>query len=262
MNLVHTLNVVHLHVVPDDRRERARERKRQRFLDAALRVLDRDGLDGITMQAVADEQDCAVGTIYTYFASKSALVASLQGRAVDTLRASFSTARPRWAALVADEDLPPDLASLVELSAFGAFWAAASVVFADEFELQRQLLSQRVSFVTVDEVRDVLPVVLRLFQQPEELLGAAVAAGAVADGPARERVLRWLAALNGVLQLEHLAPVDRHLFRSSHQARLLTGDLLVGWGAPRPLVEVAQSHVERLAAHGPMAPPPEGPGWS
>jgi len=72
-----------------------------------------------------------------------------------------------------------------------------------------------------------------------------------------ERVVRWLAALNGVLLIDNLGPLDRHLFRAQHLARALTADLLVGWGAARPDVEVAASQVERLTALGPMAPPPE-----
>src|SRR4029077_19166105 len=94
VNVVHTLNVVqstssHLRVVSDDRRERARDKRRAMFLEAAGRVIDRDGLRGVTIKAVAEQADCAVGTIYTYFPSKAALIAALQAQAVDTLRASL-----------------------------------------------------------------------------------------------------------------------------------------------------------------------------
>ena len=99
------MNVVHLRAVADDRRERARDEKRQRMLAAASRVIDRDGLAGVTMHAVADELDAAVGTIYNYFPSKAALVAALQGQAVDTLRASHQAASQRWDEELADEDL-------------------------------------------------------------------------------------------------------------------------------------------------------------
>jgi AcrR family transcriptional regulator len=261
LNVVHTLNVVHLRVVPDDRRERAREEKRARVLDAAQRVLEREGLEGITMVGVADELDWAVGTIYGYVSSKAALVTALQGRAIDALQASFDTARSSWLEILAEDDLPPDLDALVQACAFGSFWASASVVLADEFELGRQLLSTRVTFLSAEDVKAVLPLVRRLFDQPARLLDRLVEEGVAEPGPAEERVLRWLASLNGILLLDHLAPVDRHLFRANHLARRLTEDLLVAWGAPRPLVEVAGSHVERLAAHGPMAPPPTGPGW-
>ena len=66
----------------------------------------------------------------------------------------------------------------------------------------------------------------------------------------------WLASLHGVLRLDALGPLDRHLFRSGPLARSLTADLLVGWGADRDDVDVAGSHLDRLAALGPLAPPP------
>jgi AcrR family transcriptional regulator len=262
LNVVHTLKVVqkltraHLSVVPDDRRQRARDKKRQQILLAADGLIAEAGLRGITMQGVADRLDCAVGTLYLYFPSKAALIAALQGDAIDTLRASFAAARPAWDEYLAESDLSDELAALVRLTGFGAHWASASVVFADEFHLQRTLLSEPVAIEATEEVRDSLPVLQRLLESPSELLDAGAELGVLDAGNTDERALRWLAALNGVLLLENLAAVDRHLFRAQHLARLLTHDLLCGWGAARADVEVAAAHVERLAALGPLAPPP------
>jgi AcrR family transcriptional regulator len=250
------MNMVQLMVVPDDRRERTRDKKRRRYLEAASRIIDRDGLGGVTMQAVADELDCAIGTIYRYFPSKAALLAALQQQAVDTLRASYLTARHGWDEFLESEDVDADLVHLVQLQAFGAFFVSASVVFADEFHLQRSLLSEPVTVDELDETRRALPVLHRLFEEPVALLRGAGEAGVLRPGHDDERVVRWLAALNGVLLVDHLGPLDRHLFRAQHLARALTADLLVGWGASRDDVEVAASQVERLTALGPMAPPP------
>jgi AcrR family transcriptional regulator len=255
------LNVVQLRVVSDDRRERARAEKRRRFLDGASRVIDEHGLRGLTMLAVAEQLDCAVGTIYTYFPSKAALVAALQEDAIHTLLASYRTARELWDRALEDEDLDDGMRVLVHLQAFGAFFCAASVVFGDEFELQRLLLTERPPGVSPDEVRQTMPVVLRLAQVPRELLDRAVAAEVLEDGDNLERVVRWLAAIDGVLLLDSLGGVDRYLFRAQHHGRVLTADLLSGWGADRADVEVAASHVDKLAALGPLAPPPTGPGF-
>jgi AcrR family transcriptional regulator len=261
LNGIHTLNVVQLKVVPDDRRERARDEKRRRFLDGASRVIDEHGLSGLTMQAVADQLDCAVGTIYTYFPSKAALLAALQGEAVATLLASYRTARETWEPALEEADLDDSLALLVHLQAFGAFFCAASVVFGDEFELQRLLLTERPPGVSPEELRQTMPVVVRLVEIPRGLLDEAVAAETLEAGDNLERVIRWVAAMDGVLLLDELSGVDRHLFRAQHHGRALTADLLVGWGADRADVEVAASHVDRLAALGPLAPPPTGPGF-
>lgn len=261
LNMVHTLNMVqnlsraHLSVVPDDRRERARAKKRQAILRAADGLIAEDGLAGVTMQRVAERLDCAVGTLYLYFPSKAALIAGLQGEAIDTLRASFETASPGWDAYLDESDLDPPLVTLVRLCAFGSHWTSAAVVFADEFHLQRALLSERVPIEAAEEVRDVLPVLQRLVEHPRVLLVDAADHDALEPGDAQARAVLWIAAMNGVLLLDALAAVDRHLFRAQHLARALTHDLLVGWGATREDVDVAAAHVERLAALGPLAPP-------
>lgn len=256
MNVAQNPGVAHLRVVPD-RRVRAREQRRERMLQAAGRLIDRDGLAGVTMQGLADELECAVGTIYLYFPSKAALVAALQGEAIETLRASYDAASHSWDDALAGEGLGVGLETLVRLVAFGAHWVSAGVVYADEFHLQRELLASRVSFEAQGEAVHTLGVLDALLANPSRLLEAAAKAGTISRGEAPERALVWVAALNGVLQLDELQTLDRHRFRGAHLARGFTRDLLVGWGAPRADVEVAESTVEMLAALGPLAPPPD-----
>lgn len=271
MNIVHTVNVVHLRAVtspdgrhlapvPDDRRALARHRKRQQILDATTQVIDEHGLDGITMQRVADQLDWAVGTLYRYFPSKAALRAGLQQEAVDILRRSLQRATRRWEEYLASEVTDDAaLAAMVRLEAFGAFVAAATVVYADEFELLRQLLSTPVPFDARDEAEEALALVKRFLEPATELLDAAVTLDLLEPGDRLERAVVWITALHGVLLTERLTSLDRHLFRPAHLARALTLDLLTGWGADRAEVEVAADHVERLAALGPMAPPLDDP---
>lgn len=248
-------------MVSDDRRDRTREKKRRRFLEAAGRVIDESGLQGVTIKRVAEQADTAVGTIYSYFPSKAALIAALQAQAVDTLRASLANAQPEWDRYIEAEELDDALAVLVRLEAFAGFLAAASVVFADEFQLQRELLSAKVELSSRDETADALAIVHRMLEPARELLESAAELDVIEPHDATERVVLWVTALNGVLQVDNLAALDRHLFRAPHLARLLTFDLLTGWGADRADVEVAGSHVEKLAALAPLAPPPEGPGY-
>lgn len=257
--MVHTLNMVHLRVVPDDRRERTREAKRQRILAAAGAVIDREGLAGVTMQAVADQLDCAVGTLYTAFSSKAALLAALQAEAVATLEGSYLSARAGWDETLAEDDLEEASRALVELLAHAGFLGAAAVVYPDEVALVRELLGEAPpSAPPLDRTLadELLPVVHRLLDPVVGRLGAAVEAGAVSAGEPVARALVWHAGLLGVLRLERLAPVDRHLFRAAPLARGLAEGLLVGWGAEATEVDVAATWVERLAARGPLAPPP------
>lgn len=257
MNVVHTLNMVHLRVVPDDRRERTRQAKRARILLAAGDVIDRTGLAGMTMHAVATELDCAVGTLYTAFASKGELVAALQAEAVGTLEASLHIAQAGWETELASLD--PDLAALVQLIAYAGFVGAAAVVYPDETNLVRSLLGDDAPPRGSDQARELLPVVMRLLDPPVGLLADAAGHAAITPSDPVVRALAWLAAMHGVLRIDALGTLDRHLFRAAPLARALTEDLLCGWGAARDDVEVAGSHLDRLGALGPLAPPPQDP---
>jgi AcrR family transcriptional regulator len=251
--------MVHLKVVPDDRRERTRDAKRQRILAAAGAVIDRDGLAGVTMHAIADELDCAVGTLYTAFASKAALLAALQAEAVGTLETSYRAARAGWQEELAVDDLEDPLPVVVDLVAYGGFLAAASVVYPDEVALVRELLgeaSPTAPPLDRDDARQLLPVVHRLLDPAVARLGDATDAGVLDPADPVPRALMWISSLLGVLRLDRLAPLDRHLFRATALGRGLTEGLLTGWGADREAVEVAASWVERYAAKAPLAPPP------
>jgi AcrR family transcriptional regulator len=53
------------------------------ILDAAIRVLDREGLDALTTSRVAEVAGVSVGTLYQYFAHRDAIVDALQDRELE-----------------------------------------------------------------------------------------------------------------------------------------------------------------------------------
>ncbi len=56
------------------RSERRRSRRRQEIIDAARQIIAKKGLSGLTVQDVTEVADMAVGSFYTYFPSKEALI--------------------------------------------------------------------------------------------------------------------------------------------------------------------------------------------
>ena len=66
---------------PEPVSRRARPAKppltRAAIVTAAIRVLDADGLDGVTMRKLAQELDTAAGSLYVYFANRDELLASV-----------------------------------------------------------------------------------------------------------------------------------------------------------------------------------------
>jgi AcrR family transcriptional regulator len=81
------------------------------LLEAATRILDRDGLEGFTTNHVAEVAGVSIGTLYQYYPNKAALVAALIQRA----QQDFADKVEHIAA--ATKSLPPDVA----LRAFAEF---------------------------------------------------------------------------------------------------------------------------------------------
>lgn len=92
--------------VADDPAQAARqtraERRSEQLLLAAARLMERDGSQGVSMQAVAEEAGVSVGLIYRYFGGKDDLLLAV---IVDVLE-TFATAVP--AAIAAAGDDPVD----------------------------------------------------------------------------------------------------------------------------------------------------------
>jgi AcrR family transcriptional regulator len=67
------------------RRRREREQRRQQILNAARKLLFKNGLNAISVNQIARQAELAVGTIYFYFRSKEEIFAVLQEEGLQLL---------------------------------------------------------------------------------------------------------------------------------------------------------------------------------
>jgi AcrR family transcriptional regulator len=72
--------------------EEHRQQRRRVILEAALACFDRRGLHGTTMQDIVAESGLSAGAIYTYFASKDAIIAAIAADRHAVERALLATA--------------------------------------------------------------------------------------------------------------------------------------------------------------------------
>ena len=81
--------------------EEHRAQRRRAILDAAVACFDRRGLHGTTMQDIIAESGLSVGAIYTYYASKDAIIAAIaserHARERELLDAAIAADDPRAA---------------------------------------------------------------------------------------------------------------------------------------------------------------------
>lgn len=224
-----------------DRRTRKRDERRNHLLDLAADLVETAGIEGVTMAALAEAADYAPASLYTYFPSRSALLSSLQQRALHTLRDVADLALAGWeSARAAGDPVDEPTAALTRLWAFSDLFLAAPETQPREFRLQQQFLVTAVGQDTADAA-DVVPAALAVLDVPRRLLAAATEAGAIAapepvldpigtpiDG-AFLRTISWIVALNGALLTDRLTtglPATGAVI-----GRELTAALLLGWGA-------------------------------
>lgn len=236
-----------------DRRTRKRAARRDHLLDLAADLVDAHGVDGLTMAALAEAADYAPASLYTYFSSRSALLAALQRRALGVLATVGDDAALRWEAAAADEGLDPEVAALAQLWAFSDLFLAAPVRHRREFRLQQQLLVTPGAEEATD-AGEVVPVAMAVLELPRRLLASAVEVGALRGGDAADplgapldvalaRTFAWVLALNGALLADGLvtglpatgAGIGTHL----------TESLLLGWGAPSAPLAAARTAADR-----------------
>lgn len=232
-----------------------REARRSALLSAAMRVVAREGLAALTMQSVADEVGCAIGTIYTHFPSKGHLVADLQNLAVLRLIDSLQQVqeRSRLALDRAEADAPDRAAA--DLVLYGEFYIAAWDAFPEESHLLFSVMAERDEVVPESELGRVYGTAVVLLVMGREAIDAAVATGALEPGASMDRVVIGAACLLGVLLTSHVGHVDPVTFDHRRLTRAAWHTLLTGWGMTDAVWSAAEAHIDALAAAGPLAPP-------
>ncbi len=226
-----------------DRRTRKHHARRQHLLDLAADIVDDGGVESLTMGALAEAADYATASLYTYFKSRSALIAALQQSAIVELKRASLDELDHWNRALRDDydDLDTRVAALARLWGFSDLFLAAPRRYPREFQLQQRLLVSP-GHEDVQDAATVVPTAMEALDLPRQLLADAVACGALDDHTevidpigntvegALVRTFAWVVALNGALLTDQLTtglPTDGWAIGGE-----LTASLLRGWGAP------------------------------
>jgi TetR/AcrR family transcriptional repressor of bet genes len=113
------------------RQDRASQRRRS-LIDAAIAVMAREGILGITMSDIAQEAGCSYGVVSFHFKSKDNLLLSALEFLVEeydrVLQRALAGAAPNPAArllAMLDADFDPRIANANRVAVWTAFWAEA-----------------------------------------------------------------------------------------------------------------------------------------
>jgi AcrR family transcriptional regulator len=200
------------------------------------------GLESLTMQALAREMDAAVGTAYTYFASKSALVAELEVIALQRTLWAFEDALPRWMAEAGNPE--GRAAAEYGLLALGEFGVRAPDEISDEYRLQQLALTDGGRAVCPADQEVVLDAASGWTAAYGAAIDRAVESGAIHAGPGDR-----LAAVGGLISgfaLFRNLPNSGGLDVADLTRRSLV-DLFVAWGGDRNRLEAASARLSEIA---------------
>ena len=225
-----------------ERRLQSRADRRAAFLEATRQLVEERGIDALTVKSVADRVDAAVGTLYTYFPSKGALIAALQVEAIEQLDAAYAEAAAHLDLDLAAQGTDVETAALARLVAFGRSLIVVADVLPEAFRLQQRLLHDQVGYDDHD-LALVVPAAFAVLARPERLLRDAVALDLLDAGDAFDRTITWVAGINGVLTLGSLAWSGTDGFAVASLADTLHLSLLRGWGAEPGLLAAADALV-------------------
>ncbi len=229
------------------------------FFRAAWRIVDSEGLPGLTLERLAEEAGSSLAAVRQHFGSREALVAELQREALDVLYNSFLLGQSHLDELACRRGFDAPTQALARGVAASHFWIAAEEAFPERIRLPRRMFTDPEYWLEEEEATRVVPAALRLLETFRGLLDQAVAARAISAADNRERVVILVAATSGIMVGGALVPWGPELSRSPRLAAMLIRDLFLGWGAvPEQLAQVDEV-LASLAEHGGLAPIPGGP---
>lgn len=237
-----------------------RARRRDELTAAATELVNEHGLEGLTMQALAARVDCAVGTIYTYFPSKSALLAALMSDAVQLLLDTYHSASSRWNDQLTA--VTPEVASLARILAFTRLFVDSRELHPEEFRFLQMLITTPESLIDPDDVASVLPSSLSFLTEVHGLIEAAVGSGSLRPPSGGDdglrRTLRWTGSIHGALLVSNVARVSGLPSVDAYDPHVLTEqvtvDLLRAWGATDGQVTSARTVCAELAGRSVVSP--------
>ncbi len=220
-------------------RVRRRAARTTQILELAMRQVETQGLEGLTLQAIARDLDYTVPALYRYFASKDALVAELQRRVVSLLDQKLSEVEARtesWLGQQSRED-QKRFGPLAPIAATGLFYAGLTRSAPQAFGLLAASLGDPRHLIDDAQANAVVATALPMFDRLAHSIEMAVEARQLDPGDTPDRVLILWSSLHGVAQLAKLERLAPGRLDSQRLCDSLLKALMIGWGADAKLIE-------------------------
>lgn len=227
----------HASLLPSPRERRHGENLR-RITDEAMRMVERGGLEALSINKLAATVDYTPGALYRYFPSKDALLAALVLRVLEDVRAHADRAVAA---------LGPKASPLARV--FGIVHGYRAFARAKPHRFGLLAMTMAEPRVLLNEPASAAPVVVASMSAMQTLADAlldAERAGLLSPGDLAERTVCVFSLLQGVLQLAKQSRIAPDVLDIERLAMRGTRALLLGWGAKPKTVDAALERAANL----------------
>lgn len=219
------------------RRAEKRADRLREVLDAAMEIVQEDGLEGLTIARLAGRVDAAVGALYRYFPGKEALVVALQTEALAALRQDLEARAAAVEATARRRRLDPRAAALAAVAAVPLGYLAEARRAPARQRLIAAVLAAPAPVLSEAQALEVEAAVTPILALAARRLEAAVTARALDPGDAHVRTLTLWAGVQGLTLFTHRDRLQPPARRVAALAPAMLSALLRGWGGERAAVE-------------------------
>lgn len=229
-----------------ERMSQKRFKKREAMLDAAMSIVLDQGVDELTIAALAGSLSLSVGALYRYFDGKETIMVELQKRALlrfhDRLKQDVERAQV-WGQ---DQGLDSRDARLLELVCAAHVFNRDDTRHTGEHHLMRAIMNTPDEVLSLKDAIDVDLLIQPLLATIIETIEAVVEQGILEPSDTLMRSYTFWAVVQGTdtfIKRDRFQPPEYH---AVHIISYAVSTLLYGWGAQREDVEKAYMHMGQL----------------
>ena len=235
-------------------RLRRREARIQSILNTSMMIVEKEGLNGLTIKRLAEELDYTPGAFYRYFASKDDILIELQNRTLSHLKGQFIELWKRCDLESNAQGVSDAHRSLVRLLATTLFYQRLPKALPTSFSLIHLSVGEQTLLLEDTAVVSVAQHTLELLSTVAAQYEEAQSIGALDDGHPMQRAVTTWSSLHGVVLMNKFERFEQELFDVESLGKQLSQALFIGWGGNPETINEAAAIVAKIDANGGLKP--------
>ena len=185
---------------PISRVQRRRNKKFNRMLEHAMRLIVKNGFTSLTMRTLANSLDITPGALYRYFPSKGHIIGALGNQILETYTKSIQ--RSAASAKEYYRDVSSKQKSIFIIGSLAKEYFMISLQSREKFRVLQMIMTDETRYMTnPEDYSNFMNASVKLLQYVAQQYDDAAKVKAIHEGNGFEHALVLLTLLQGSLQL-------------------------------------------------------------